>query len=356
MKKVITRLAVLASIASVLISGQSARAAASPCQVTKAKLISKGGDQDWSRRNGLIVFDQTDANGIYQLRTIKPGRTLSTCLSCTAVPGAPPPDRHKFNPRWTPNGRFIVVQGEIANNPLDAARNNIDIAELFLNGVWNDLYATTPTGNKWYKLTNTQITKTDGVLGPSFSPDGTKLFWSRLLAPASTQSPWGVYHLMMANFVVRHGIPSLQKTRDITPPTGGNFYEAHGFSPNGRVVLFSSDAGAAGKYDMNIWSMNLGTRKTAELTQNGSWNEHAEFTLNGKKIVYMSTQPYPAAVLKSDLMDRARYSSLISTRRAMQTTHRTKARRRERAGTLPVRSWRSQSRWPRRSPAGSYSS
>lgn len=271
------------------------------CTVVSSKLIAPGGDQDWSRTNGLIAFDQTDHSGVYQLHTIKPDGTDDRCLSCTAAPGAPRTDRHKFNPVWDPTGQFIVLQGELDKNPLDWAGTNKFIAELLLNGVWTDLYATTPNGDKWYKLTNTQTPQTDGVLGPSFSADGSKLFWSHLIAPASSENPWGLWRLMIADFVVRDGVPSLQNARDVTPP-GGKFYEAHGIAPDNHTVVFTSDIGTTSKWEMNIWTMDLTTGKLSELTKNGAWNEHAHYTPDGKKIVYMSSQPYPGTVLKTDLM------------------------------------------------------
>lgn len=248
-----------------------------------------------------MVFDQTDADGVYQLHTINPDGSNDRCLSCAAKPGAPRTDRHKFNPTWDPTGQFIVVQGELDKNPLDWAGKNKLIAELLLNGVWTDLYATTPDGAKWYKLTNTQTPQTDGVLGPSFSSNGSKLFWSRIIAPASSDSPWGLWRLMIADFVVRDGVPSLQNVRDITPP-GGKFYEAHGISPDGRSVVFTSDIGTTSKWQMNIWTMELATGRLTALTQNGAWNEHARYTPDGRKIVYMSSEPYPGTALKTDLM------------------------------------------------------
>jgi Tol biopolymer transport system component len=271
------------------------------CVVASAKYLSAGGDQDWSAAVGRLVFDEPDSAGIYQLYTMKPDGSARTCLSCTAAPGAPPVDRHKFDPVWDPSGQYIVAQGEMAKNPIDWLSGNKYVSELQLNGIWNDLYALTPDGSRWYKLTDTGSPQTDGVMMPFFSADGKKLLWSRIVAPASKQAPWGVWRLMVADFVVTTGGPTLQNVTDITPPDG-QFFEAHGFSPDGRTVIFTANIGVSNQWQQNIWAMDLASRKLTNLTHNTAWNEHATYAPSGKTIVYMSTQPYPGTALKADLM------------------------------------------------------
>jgi WD40-like Beta Propeller Repeat len=271
------------------------------CRITSTKVISQGGDQDWSRHNGLIAFVNRDKNGVFQLYTMKPNGTHKKCLSCAAKKGAPRPDRHKMNAVWDPTGRFIVLQVEMAKNPLDWAASNNYVSELFINGLWDNLYAVTPDGHKWYRLTNTRTPQVDGVMAPSFSRDGTHLLWSRMVAAASISHPWGLWRLMTARFVVRKGVPSLHDVRDITP-SKGSFFEAQGFSPDGRSVLFISDIGTTSHWAMNVWTMKLAGRKLSELTKNSGWNEHARYTPDGKKIVYMSSEPYPGTWLKTELL------------------------------------------------------
>jgi hypothetical protein len=104
---------------------------------------------------------------------------------------------------------------------------------------------------------------------PFFSADGKKVLWSRLVAPASKQAPWGVWRLMLADFAVHNGAPSLQNVTDITPP-GGQFYESHGFSPDGRTVLFTADIGSTNQWQQNIWAMDLATRTLTTLTKSSA--------------------------------------------------------------------------------------
>jgi hypothetical protein len=264
-------------------------------------MISEGGDQDWSHASDAIVFDRIDKDGVYQLHTARPDGSDERCLSCVQRPGAPPIDRHKFNPTWHASGKYIVLQGEIDSHPLAWTHKNRMVAELLLNGLWNNLYATDSTGERWYKLTTSVSPQTDGVLGPHFSPDGTKLLWSRLVSPASGENPWGLWRLMIGDFVISGDVPSLQNVSDITP-AGGKFYEAHGFSADGGTVVFTSDMETTSRWEMNIWVMNLSDKKMTKLTKNGAWNEHAQYSPSGKKIVYMSSEPYPGTSLKTDLM------------------------------------------------------
>lgn len=271
------------------------------CDIVSARLIGDGGDQDWSHSTGLLAFDRTDANGVYQLYVGNPETNDFKCLTCVPRPGAPPVDRHKIKPVWDPTGSFIVLEGEMSQHPLSQVSGNSMFSEVVSNGAWSDLYATTSDGGSWFKLTNTSSTHPDGVLLPAFSPDGRMLMWSRLVGSASLSNPFGLWRLMIADFVVADGVPSLQNARDITPP-GARFIESHVFSPDGQDVMFAADINSTSAFSPNIWTLNLASGLATNLTHDSSWDEHAVYTLDGKHIVYMSSSPYPRTFLKADLM------------------------------------------------------
>lgn len=271
------------------------------CAVSQAERVSDGGDQSWSDTN-LLVFDQRDENGVFQVWTMRPDGSDRTCLSCQAKPGEPAVDRHKFLPTWRPQNDWFVVQVELQNHPLSFMNTQNLFSELLLNGVWNDLYAVTPNGSRWVRLTDTSTTATDGAFSAAFSPNGKQLMWSKIVEKAGGDHPWGVWQLMLADFDLSTGTPRLTNVRDVTPP-GTKFIEMHTFSPDGTKVLVASDHDSTSKWQMDIWQIDLTTGQATNITNhNGSWNEHAVYTPDGQHIVFMSTRMYPGTVFEADLV------------------------------------------------------
>ena len=270
------------------------------CKVTSATNLGEGGDEDWSAATNLLTFDRHDARGINQIYVSQADGTHTRCLTCTQKPGAPRPDRNKFNPSWDPSGRYIVLQVEMDTSWVTGSDTNPMTQELMLNGLWTDLYVTTADGSQWTKLTNTTLSQADGVMNPAFSPDGSKLLWSRLVASASSTAPWGVYRLMLANFSVASGTPTISDVRDITPP-GMQFVEAHVFSPDGRTVLVTSNLDTTTSKQMNIFRIDLASGIATNLTPGSTmWNEHAIFSRGGAHVVYMTGIPWH--LLTTDLV------------------------------------------------------
>lgn len=275
--------------------------AGSSCDIKEAKYLGAGGYPDWSPSGDLLVYHQWDADRVYQLHTMKPDGSGGICLTCTPHTGAPRVDRHKLIPVWHPSGRFIAVQGEMDSHPLKTLSTNKLLSELLINGLWTNIYATTPDGAQWYRLTDFSATKADGAMHVQFSPDGSQMIWSRLIEPASASAPWGKWKMFIADFVVNAGVPSLQNIRDITP-ANAVFVESHGFSPDGRNILFTGDLENTHDWGHDIWTMELASGKLVNLTKSGYWDEHAQYSPSGKQIVYMSSEPYPSGFFKTELM------------------------------------------------------
>jgi hypothetical protein len=145
------------------------------CTITNATFLGSGGAPDWSPDNSTLVYHKWDENGVYQLHTSKPDGTDSTCLSCQAAQGAPATSRHKVNSIWHPSGKLVIVQGEADAHPLAAASMDKPVSELMINGLWTNLYAVTPDGRAWYRLTDVATSQTDGAISPRISRDGTQL-------------------------------------------------------------------------------------------------------------------------------------------------------------------------------------
>lgn len=267
--------------------------------VTKSTLLSVGGDQDWSAERDLIVYSKPGNDGANQLHVIRPDGSGDTDISSRAVAAGVRADRHKTVPTWEPGGRWIVAQVETADWYPGVDERDVWLRERAINGVASSLWAVSPTGTRWVRLTTEAWPWSYGAMAAHFSRDGRQIVFSRLVEPAGFV-PWGRYRLILADFrLAPDGTPSLANQRDVTPP-GHVFAEAHGFSPAGTDVLFAS-YGATDFANMDIWSLSLQTGATRRLTTSTLWDEHATYSPSGRRIVYFAGE-LGIAPMTGDLM------------------------------------------------------
>jgi Tol biopolymer transport system component len=259
-----------------------------PHRITTLK--AQGGRVDWSRSNGLIAYDRLGEDGIYfDVYTMALDGSRDTCLTCGKIGLVP--QRNNGNPAWHPSGNYIVFQSEVINSRVTPFQSNPG------RGINNVLWVTDPSGQGFTQLT--EISATDsasGVLHPHFSADGTRLSWSEMYEGAAPEPGtfFGHWRLVVADFVVEGGRPSLRNIRKYEPAQPG-FYENHGFSPDGRRLLFSSNVAQTGllsQLNNDIFSMDLGTLAITRLTT-ANYNEHAEHFPDGRKILWITNADVP---------------------------------------------------------------
>ena len=249
-------------------------AAAAFAQETPAQihflLHDTGGRLDWGPQ-GLIAFDK-QAGDWAQVWTMKPDGTERKCLTC----GAGFPRLHNGNPAWHPSGKYIVFQS------LDD--------RIKVPGLWGKLYRlyTSPgsgvNNNIWVM---TDLGRGRGVLHPHFSHDGNTLIWAEMTA--TKPLPLGSWVIQKAAFLEERGRPMLGKTEALRP---GNlqFYETHSFSPDDHSILFTGKAADAAGNNFDIYKYNLATGALQQLTDTADWDEHAQFSPDGRSIVWMSSR------------------------------------------------------------------
>lgn len=266
--------------------------------------------EDWNWRTGLLLTNPKDSSGNYQVHVQSLDGSTDTCLTCTAHPGAPPTDRYKVFPRWSPDGKWVLMSAEMPDDPIRRLpRLTINAVAAILNGYYSNLYVTTPDGSRWYKLTDYTSQGLTGTLAPFFTRDGSKVVWSKLIAKPDSAHPFATWQFWEGDFVVdAQGTPSLQNVRDITPQAN-KIYEVSDASPDRTSVLFMSDIGAAEPLGLDIFRFDLKTRTLTNLTNTpDQYDEHAVYSPSGKKIAWMSSMPYasqgPAArgTLRTELM------------------------------------------------------
>ena len=246
-----------------------------------ATVLNGGGRVDWSRSN-VIAFDQLGSDSYYDVFTMNPDGSGQTCLTCgkSQLPG-----RHIGNPAWHPSGEYLAIQVQKANAPSNS------LSDYFANpgsGINNDIWIMNRQGTQFWQLTNVPLSD-GGVLHPHFSFQGDKLLWSqRLSARGSTIGEWA---LEVADFSIANGVPSISNIRQFQPGQQHQFYESHGFTPDGSKIIFSGnlEPGQA-TTGVDIYTFDLASGALTNLTNTlNDWDEHAQIMPGGDWIVWMSS-------------------------------------------------------------------
>ena len=245
-----------------------------------------GGRVDWSHENDLIAFSKTAEDGFFDVYTMNPDGTNQICLTCAKQQV---PQENNGQPAWHPFGEYIVFQ---AQDPDLEAPPAMQYQEEYLTqggaGIHNNLWLMNKKGTEFYQLT--YIKNGEGILHPHFSHDGSKLFWTE----REKCVVGGQWILKIVDFVVDEAGPHLENEITFRPRgEKETFYESHGFTPDDSKVIFSADFGREDKFDMDIWIMDIETLELSQLTDSiYVWDEHAQISPDGRKIVWISSQGY----------------------------------------------------------------
>jgi len=257
---------------------------------TITTLKEKGGRVDWSRAHGLIAYDDDrNADGYFDVRVMSRDGAVDYCLTCWEPQQAPPGlKKNKGQPAWHPSGNHLVFQAEFDDSSVGPKASNPG------RGVNNVLWLTDRNGTTFHQLTlPSTVTPATGVLHPHFSDDGEKLSWSEMYEPSAIGQAGkaaGYWRLMTAKFVA--GSPPRLENIKAHLPMAEGFYENHGFSPDGSLVIFSSNAARKGYLDRlnnDIFTLDLQSGAVTRLTDT-RYNEHASYFPGGRKILWMSNR------------------------------------------------------------------
>jgi Tol biopolymer transport system component len=244
-------------------------------------LKESGGRLDWSPKN-VIAFDQLGADSYFDVFTMNPDGSNERCLTCNRPEL---PNRHMGNPAWHPSGDYIVFQVQKADAPVNP------ILDYFANpgaGVNNDLWVMDSGATRFWRLTNVELFN-GGVLHPHFSTQGDKLLWSQRVSAQG--GPTGEWSLKVADFRISSGTPRIENIRTFQPGVQHRFYESHGFTPDGRKILFSGNL-EAGQSESggDIYTLDLDSGALTNLTNTpADWDEHAQISPRGGWIAWMSS-------------------------------------------------------------------
>lgn len=254
----------------------------------------KGGRLDWSHTLNVIAFDKRGEDRFYDVYIMNPDGTNEYCLTCDTEL----PDHHIGNPAWHPSGEWIVFQ--VVNTALIPLDMDAEEVNAYTNpgaGWLNNVWVTDRKGH-FYQLTNVDIE--GGVLHPHFSHDGSQLLWAERVGNG-TPGRGGEWILKVADFTTEDQ-PALENIQSFRLGEQQRFCETHGFSPDDTRVLFSGNLKKNQPFwGMDVYELNLNTQELIQLTDTfDDWDEHAHYSPDGQKIVWMSSTGYDMDQLRND--------------------------------------------------------
>ena len=269
-------------------------------------LIELGGNVDWSPDGKWIAYDAPDANNWTQTWIMRSDGSEKTCLTCNN--SAFPTPLHIGNPTWHPAQKWIVVQAVeqpfYDGFPSADSANKQRIMDVGV-GVGNDLWAMSVDGSQFIKLTDVwgESRWAGGVLHPHFSHDGRILAWTQRVEN-TPGDPGGAWVIKIADFILENDLPHLANLRTLKPWSGEGVAEVHSFSPDDSLLLFTTNADGQPRRGFDIYSLDLATNRPTRLTNTpNEWDEHAQYSPDGRCIAWMSSRNAGAAaqLLKTEM-------------------------------------------------------
>ena len=222
-------------------------------------------------------------------------------------------DQRQFSPAWSPDGKWIAYQSDYDGDEQ-----------------W-DIFVVSPKTGQVVNLTNTREV---AELAPSWSPDGRYLAY--LVKPKTSSSyEIDVYDMLMRE--VKHitsGTPkdkgnvgpvwskdgkwiaytqehakgtdanifvaevATGKSTLLTPHNGENLYSASDFSPDGKQLLITSNAGNGSD---NAGLLDISSRKIAWLTQDKWEISGGHFSPDGQQVTWTANVDGNADIFLHDL-------------------------------------------------------
>jgi uncharacterized protein (TIGR03437 family) len=234
------------------------------------QVVQSGGRVSWGAMNNLLAFDKANGSGYYDIYTNNPDGSNTVCLTC----GASQFPYSKGNPEWHPSNNFLAleIQWSAPDFGVDASIYTPGA------GVDNDLYIMDAAGKNYWPVTQ----NAKGILHPRFSHSGNQLLWVQ----RTFANNW---NLMLADFAIVNGAPQVANVQALPPCQDNVFCETGGFSADDTTVFFTHSAAAGGATVLDIYSYNLSSQVTTNLTNTVTrWNEFPTSFPGKNRILWMS--------------------------------------------------------------------
>jgi hypothetical protein len=165
---------------------QEVAAAPDPDVVKELKRSGIRGLRAFDSDGRRFLVNEEDEKGIFQVYVGKKGDSALTCITQTQQPRGPKPERFKMQANWHPSGRwiFLAAERDEYKAPPILGLNRGYVEGMLQCGLWTNMYAVSPDGKQWHRLTDFRSGvpgAPDGFTGPAFTPDGKKAVWSQIV-------------------------------------------------------------------------------------------------------------------------------------------------------------------------------
>ena len=266
---------------------------------------------DWSPDGKTIAYDAYDAQNWTDTWLMNPDGTNKRCLTCGNP--AEPTKLHLGNPAWHPSMEWLVVQGVLPSFYQQFPSRDAAYKQRIMDvgvGIGNDLWAMSSDGKRFIPLTDVRRETgfNGGILHAHFSHNGKLLAWAQRIA-AIKGDPGGEWAIKLADFALEGGTPRISNVRTFQPQKNTQrLYETHAFSPDDSLLLYSSNSDGQKKIGYDVYTLNIATGQSTRLTHTpDEWDEHAQFSPDGKCIVWASSMNAgsKAGLLKLELWTMA---------------------------------------------------
>ena len=241
--------------------------------------------------DGRLVYNRRGSDGQWDAYTARPDLTGERCVTCSLdVPG-PGTKGQRGGSAVSPDGKYLLAtiegkhSGRYGGGESDPGK-----------GVHADVWLIRLDGGGAWRLSNYAADGDLGTMWADFDRTGTRIVWSQMHGGVSLRAPLGSWRIKIADLAWSGGRPRLTDVRTHEPQSH-RFYEPYGFSPDGRNVLLSSDYGMPSAFNAQIFLMNVSSGAMKRLSPADAptgfftnYNEFAEYTPDGKRIVFGRTK------------------------------------------------------------------
>lgn len=253
-----------------------------------ATIAEFGKAVDWHHGLDRIASARLGKDGYYDVFTMKPDGSDLRVLT-EDLHGCP--QKHNGNACFHPSGEFLVFTGEDERMPdeTDMMLRRIAVPG---SGFGANLFIMDVNGQTCRQLTSYPLTRPiRAVIHPQFSHDGKKLAWAERVKRGDSFG--GGWVMKLADFENKDST-RLTNTKTLTPGMRDCFYETHGFSADGKRLLFSGNLQEGQPHTgLDIYELNIESGGLKRLTHSHTdWDEHAHYSPDGKKIAWMSSSGF----------------------------------------------------------------